>query len=160
MKNNDLNKFGVRGCVINIIGMQEKYDSKYFEEQDIFAKRIGESFESVDEKVMALAQQMTDHRIRANSILLPPKSDLTKFAHLIQNIIEDQYIAGQIINMEVDYQPYYGTWKEITSEYHVPPDPKSIKLPEVKKQNEELMIEDKSKIILKLESDTKNKSLN
>lgn len=158
MKNNELNEFGVRGCIINIIGMQDKYDSKYFEDQDIYAKRMGETFESVDEKVIALAQEMTDHRIRANSILIHPKSDLSKFAQLIQNIVEDQYIAGQIINMEVDYQPYYGTFKELIAEYHVPPDPKTIKLPEVKSQTPDLMID--SKPTLKLEADKQNKSRN
>ena len=101
MKNNEINKYGIRGCVVNVIGLQEKYDEKYFEEQDIFAKKMGETFESVDEKVEALAKELTRYRIRSNSIIVPSKSDLKDFSLLIQTIIEDQYIAGQIINWRV-----------------------------------------------------------
>ena len=85
MKNNNINEFGIRGCLLNIIGLQDKYDDKYFEEQDIYANKMNESFDLIDDKVMALAQQLTDNRIRSNSIIVPPNSDLKLFANLIQN---------------------------------------------------------------------------
>src|ERR1700761_6835426 len=115
MKNNEINKYGIRGCVVNVIGLQEKYDEKYFEEQDIFAKKMGETFESVDEKVEALAKELTRYRIRSNSIIVPSKSDLKDFSLLIQTIIEDQYIAGQIINFEDDFVPHLGSFADIFS---------------------------------------------
>ncbi|CAG2166341.1 unnamed protein product [Oppiella nova] len=128
LKNNPINAFGVRGCVINIIGLQEKYDQKYFDEQDVFAQKTGHSFDSLDDKVLALAEDMIANRIRSNSVIVPPNSDLKLFAQLVENIIEDQYIAGQIINMEDESRPYLGTVNDVLAEYHVPPEPKELPL--------------------------------
>ncbi|XP_054163477.1 3-hydroxyacyl-CoA dehydrogenase type-2-like [Oppia nitens] len=126
MKNNAINEYGIRGCIINIIGLQQRYNEKYFEEQDIYSKKIGETIDSLDDKVMTLAEQLTANRIRSNSIIVPANSDQQLFAQIIQNIIEDQYIAGQIINMEDEFRPHLGTFKELMADYHIPPDPKTI----------------------------------
>ena len=156
MKNNEINEFGIRGCVLNVIGLQNKYDDKYFEEQDIYAKRMGESFDTIDDKVMALAQQLTDNRIRSNSIIVPPKSDLKLFAKLIQNIIEDQYIAGQIINLTDDEPPARTpTLSELAADYHIPPDPKTRQIPEPVTEKEKLQIKANAKPpVLRLGADS------
>jgi len=157
MKNNEINEFGVRGCVLNIIGLQDKYDDKYFEEQDIYAKKMGESYDTIDDKVMALAQELTDHRIRSNSVIVPPNSDLKLLAKLIENIVEDQYIAGQVINMHDESRPQLGTLKEIMAAYHVPPDPKTRQLPEPVHEKERIQIASNAKPpVLRLGSDTHN----
>jgi len=128
MKNNEINSFGCRGCVINVIGLQNKYNEQYIEEQELFAKKMNETIESIDDKVLELAEQLTASRIRCNTVIVPENANHKKFAELIHHVIEDQYIAGQIINMEDNLKPYLGGFKEILSGVHTPPKPKIDKI--------------------------------
>jgi hypothetical protein len=99
MRNNDINKGGVRGCIINVNAFHYHYTEDYFEEQQRFAESVNEDLNTLDDRVMDLAQQLTDARIRCNTILVPKGSDDEEFGKVVLSILEDQQIAGIFVKL-------------------------------------------------------------
>ena len=133
MRENKINEYGCRGCIINLVHMSAQYDDQYFREQDEFAEKYGIDTEKIDDEVFALADQLTGARIRCNTILVTKDCDLNVFSSLVKHILEDQYVAGQTINMEDNLRHMPKEWDEIAKDYHKYP-PKKMKVAEEKYQ--------------------------
>lgn len=133
MRENELNSGGCRGCIINVVQMQNKYDENYLKQQEEIEKNLGETMESVDEKVMQLATDLVAARIRSNTIIVMENQEIERFSSLVHAVIEDQKIAGQIINMQDEFEAHVPTFKEIFDRYHTPP-PRERKILEETKQ--------------------------
>ncbi|XP_046918264.1 uncharacterized protein LOC124498538 [Dermatophagoides farinae] len=100
LQNNEINQFGCRGCIINLVYINSKYDAEYFKKQDDFVQKYGISLETIDDDVYRLADLLTAARIRCNTLMVDSKQDEKQFSTMVMHILEDQYIAGQVINME------------------------------------------------------------
>ena len=122
MRENDVNEFGCRGVIINLIHLSTNYDDKYFAAQDDFAKQYEIDDKKIDDQVFELADQLTANRIRCNTIMVDDKVDPVKFADLANYIIQDQYVAGQVINMEDKLVHKTPTLKEVLKDVHEFPD--------------------------------------
>lgn len=97
---NEINKFGCRGCIINLIYTQKTFQDEYFRKQDEFVKKYNISLDTIDDDVYRLADLLTAARIRCNTIITDANFKENIFHSLITHIIEDQYVAGQVINMD------------------------------------------------------------
>lgn len=80
--------------------LSSQYDDQYFREQDEFAEKYKIDVAKIDDEVFALADLLTAARIRCNTIMVNDKMDAKVFADLVKHILEDQYVSGQVINME------------------------------------------------------------
>ncbi|KAH9399520.1 hypothetical protein TYRP_017932 [Tyrophagus putrescentiae] len=135
LRENEINEFGCRGCIINLVHLSSQYDDQYFREQDEFAEKYKIDVAKIDDEVYALADQLTAARVRCNTVMVNEKMDVKVFADLVKHIIEDQYVSGQVINMEdnlrhkergleevlgtsIGYRPYK---KPVPEEKYVPP---------------------------------------
>lgn len=135
LRENQINEFGCRGCIINLVHLSSQYDDQYFREQDEFAEKYKIDVAKIDDEVYALADQLTAARVRCNTVMVNEKMDVKVFADLVKHIIEDQYVSGQVINMEdnlrhkergleevlgtsIGYRPYK---KPVPEEKYVPP---------------------------------------
>jgi len=97
MKRNDLNEFGIRGCVINVVRMP--FDEQaYLSEQEEYSKKCPQ----LDDLTMQLSEECVANRIRANTIIVPEDSHQDSFAIMAHSVIEDQSIAGQVISIETE----------------------------------------------------------
>jgi hypothetical protein len=126
MEENDINEFGCRGCIINLVHLSTKYDDTYFQEQNEFARKYNLDSEKIDDEVYTLAGKLTAARIRCNTILVNEESDPTVFSNLVKHIIEDQYVAGQIINMEDDLETELPTVSEMMEQMEPFPEPRVV----------------------------------
>lgn len=104
--------------------LSSQYDDKYFREQDEFAEKHKIDTAKIDDEVFQLADLLTAARIRCNTIMVDEKSDPSVFANLLKHIIEDQYVAGQIINMDDNLRHETPALTEVMDAAHSYPKPK------------------------------------
>lgn len=118
-RENEINEFGCRGSLINLVNLSNDFEDDYFKEQDEFAKKYGVDENTIDDDVYKLADQMTSARIRCNSLMVHGKVDPITFSMLAKHIIEDQYVAGQVINLEDDLKNEEPTLEEVLKTIHM-----------------------------------------
>lgn len=124
-RDNDINEFGCRGCIVNLVYLSSKYDDKYFREQDEFARKYKIDSENIDDQVFELAERLTAARIRCNTIMFSENSQPKILSNLVTHIVEDQYVAGQIINLDDNLKHKTATLDDIFDDLHKFPKPKA-----------------------------------
>lgn len=97
---NEINKFGCRGCIINLVYTQKKFQDEYFRKQDDFVQKYNISLDTIDDEVYRLADLLTAARIRCNTLITDFNFEENILHSLVTHIIEDQYVAGQVINLD------------------------------------------------------------
>lgn len=117
-RDNKINEFGCKGCIINLINLNGTYNEEYFAEQNEFLTKTNINESTIDDDVYKLANLLTAERIRCNTVMVEDKTDLTLFSDLIMHILEDQYIAGQIINMEDNIKNSKISYEKVVKEIH------------------------------------------
>lgn len=127
MKDNDINKFGCRGCIINLVNVSGEYNQKYFDDQFEFLTKYNINDNTIDDDVYKLADQLTASRIRCNTILVHSKADSKQLASLVTHIVEDQYIAGQVIHFEDDLRKEKVTIDDVRKSFHLSPEKIKVK---------------------------------
>lgn len=93
---NELNDFGCRGSIINSSLIQPLDEDKYQNEE----KNVEGKIENLDAKVMQLANDIVKYRIRTNTVMISNKDNHEKIASLMQEILQNQMIVGQIIEID------------------------------------------------------------
>ena len=63
-----------------------------------------------------LADLLTAARIRCNTLMVDSKLDEKQFSSMVMHILEDQYIAGQVINMEDNLRHHELNYDEFKAE--------------------------------------------
>ncbi|KAH9422087.1 dehydrogenase [Dermatophagoides pteronyssinus] len=116
LQSNEINKFGCRGCIINLVYINSQYDAEYFKKQDDFVKKYGIQLDTIDDDVFRLADLLTAARIRCNTLMVDSKLDEKQFSSMVMHILEDQYIAGQVINMEDNLRHHELNYDEFKAE--------------------------------------------
>ncbi|OTF83401.1 hypothetical protein BLA29_005509 [Euroglyphus maynei] len=116
LQNNEINEFGCRGCIINLVYINSKYDAEYFKKQDDFVEKYGISLQTIDDDVYRLADLLTAARIRCNTLMVDSKLEEKQFSTMVMHILEDQYIAGQVINMDDNLRHHELNFEEFSAE--------------------------------------------
>ncbi|UXI17562.1 secreted protein [Sarcoptes scabiei] len=110
-KQNPINEYGCRGCIINLVFTGITPNEAYFKEQDEFIEKHQICAEEIDDAVYQLAESLTAQRIRCNTFKIDAKLDDKVFNTIAEHVISDQYVAGQIIDLEDNLR-----YQEITNE--------------------------------------------
>lgn len=145
-RDNKINEFGCKGCIINLINLNGTYNDEYFTKQNEFLSKSNIDQSTIDDDVFKLANLLTAERIRCNTVMVENKTNLDLFSDLITHILEDQYIAGQVINMEDNIKNSKISFNKVVSEIH--------KFPKNRKDTEPYMPLNKNLAIAALPNDT------
>ncbi|KPM05672.1 hypothetical protein QR98_0041390 [Sarcoptes scabiei] len=91
-KQNPINEFGCRGCIINLVFTGITPNEAYFKEQDEFIEKHQICAEEIDDAIYQLAESLTAQRIRCNTFKIDAKLDDKVFNTIAEHVISDQYI--------------------------------------------------------------------